>query len=215
MRLVLLGLPGIGKGTQAAKLAAELGVKHVSTGDIFRDPAFRDTEMGKKVAEFAAKGELVPDGIVVDIVLGRLAAADTESGYILDGFPRTLAQAEAFDGALAGKDLALDGVLFFDGPDEVVIERLTGRRTCKGCNAVYHVEFKPPATEGSCDSCGRELYVREDDTEATVRNRIEVYRKETRPLIDYYAEKGLLRTISGTAGVDEVFRNTLEAIGRV
>jgi adenylate kinase len=214
MRLVLLGLPGIGKGTQAAKLAAEFGIKHVSTGDIFRDPAFRGTDLGKRVAEYAARGDLVPDDVVVGVILGRLADEDLAAGYILDGFPRTLGQAEAFDAALADSGATLDAVLFFDGDDEIVVERLTGRRTCSECNAICHALFDPPAKDGVCDSCGAKLYVREDDREETVRNRIEVYRNETRPLIDYYSGKGLLRTIDGTAGVEEVFRNTIEALER-
>ena len=214
MRIILLGLPGIGKGTQAAKIAGLFAVPHISTGDIFRDPGFKETERGREVARIAAKGELVPDDLVVDVVLARLGADDCANGYILDGFPRTVVQAEAFDRAPAAGGGTLDGVLFFDGDDEIVIDRLSGRRTCSKCRAVYHVSFKPPREENVCDECGGELYIRDDDRVETVKNRIAVYRRETRPLIDYYEETGLLRTIDGAAGVDEVFEKAREALGK-
>lgn len=206
-----MGPPGAGKGTHAEKISAIYGISHISTGDIFRENLNRGTELGLKAKEYMNRGELVPDEIVIGIVKDRLAAPDCEGGFILDGFPRTVAQAVALKELLGGMGKPVEHVLNIQVPDEVVVERLTARRTCRSCGAVCHLLFDPPSREGACDACGGELYRRDDDGEETVRVRLEEYKSKTRPLIDYYRAEGILRDIDGSAGMREV----LEAIRAV
>ena len=209
MRIVLLGGPGSGKGTQAKKLTEKLGIPQVSTGDIFRAAVKEGTPMGLKAKEYMDKGELVPDDVVVGVVEERMAKPDLDGGFMLDGFPRTLPQAEALDGLLAGMGKPLDHAILVDVPDDELMKRLTGRRTCRnsGCGKMYHVMFNPPKKEGVCDACGSELYQRDDDSEATIRERLNVYAEQTAPLIDYYADKGLLRRVEGVGPIDEIFQS--------
>lgn len=202
--LVLLGPPGAGKGTQAERISELYGIPHISTGDIFRDNLKRGTELGLKAKEYMDRGELVPDEVVIGIVRNRLSEPDCEKGFVLDGFPRTVAQADALKEMLAGMGKSIHHVLNIQVPDQTVVERLTARRTCRSCGAIYHLKFNPPREEGRCDACGGELYVRDDDREETVRARLEEYRSKTQPLIDYYRAEGLLRDIDGGASMEEV-----------
>ncbi|MCL4516144.1 MAG: adenylate kinase [Firmicutes bacterium] len=204
MRLILLGPPGAGKGTQAQVLVEELEVPHISTGDMFRAAMKAGTELGRQAKSYVDKGELVPDSVTIGLVRERLALPDCRKGFLLDGFPRTVAQAEALDELLAGLDMALDAVVNIQVDPEVLVNRLSNRRTCRNCGAVYHLLHKPPASPGKCDACGGELYQRPDDHEATVRNRLEVYTAQTRPLIDFYRRKGLLHSVDGEAEVEQV-----------
>ncbi len=206
MNLVLLGPPGAGKGTQAERISALYGVPHISTGDIFRDNLKRGTVLGRRAKEYMDRGELVPDEVVIGIVRDRLAKPDCEKGFILDGFPRTAAQADALKAMLADLGKAIDHVLNVQVPEEAVVERLTARRTCRSCGKVYHLVFDPPAKEDTCDACGGELYCRDDDKEETVRARLREYEDKTSPLIAYYEGEGLLRNINGAAEMDEVLR---------
>ncbi len=193
MKLIFLGPPGAGKGTLAGLVSKELGVPQVSTGDIFRDAIKRETELGKKVKEIVGRGDLVPDELTVSLVQERLAQPDAAGGYILDGFPRTMPQAEALE-----KFQTLDAVVNFSIKDAVVMKRLSGRRVCKNCGAIYHVENMPPKKSGVCDVCGGHLYVREDDKIDSIMNRLEVYKKQTEPLIRFYKDKKLLRDIDSS-----------------
>jgi adenylate kinase len=202
--LVLLGPPGAGKGTQAERISELYGIPHISTGDIFRDNLRRGTELGLKAKEYMDRGELVPDEVVIGIVRNRLAEPDCDKGFVLDGFPRTVAQADALKEMLASMGKSINHVLNIQVPDQTVVERLTARRTCRSCGAIYHLKFNPPREEGRCDACGGELYVRDDDREETVRARLEEYRSKTQPLIDYYRAEGLLRDIDGGASMEEV-----------
>lgn len=208
MNLVLLGPPGAGKGTQAEKISAIYGIPATSTGDIFRENLKKGTELGLKAKEYMDRGELVPDQVVIDIVKDALSRSGGEKGFILDGFPRTVAQADALKDMLRETGRQLDHVLNINVPDRVAIERLTARRTCRSCGANYHLLFNPPEREEICDQCGGELYRRDDDSEETVMARLEEYRAKTQPLIDYYRREGLLRDVDGSAGMGEV----LEAI---
>lgn len=207
MRIVLLGGPGSGKGTQAKKLVDKLGIPQVSTGDIFRAALKEGTPMGLKAKTYMDKGELVPDEVVIGVVEERLAKPDLDPGFMLDGFPRTLPQAEALDKILAAQRKPIDHAILVDVPAEDLVARLSGRRTCKNskCGMMYHVEFNPPKKGGICDACGQELYQRDDDTETTVRERLAVYDKQTAPLIDYYEKKGLLRRVAGVGPIDQIF----------
>ncbi len=207
MRIVLLGGPGSGKGTQAKKLVDKLGIPQVSTGDIFRAALKEGTPMGLKAKTYMDKGELVPDEVVIGVVEERLAKPDLDPGFMLDGFPRTLPQAEALDRILAAQRKPIDHAILVDVPAEDLVTRLSGRRTCKNskCGMMYHVRFNPPKKEGICDTCGQELYQRGDDTETTVRERLAVYDKQTAPLIDYYEKKGLLRRVAGVGPIDQIF----------
>ena len=205
MRLILLGPPGAGKGTQAEVLSKEYKIPHISTGDMLRETVKKQTPVGLKANAYMLKGELVPDEIVIEIVSQRLASADAKGGFILDGFPRTKRQAEALDKALEKSGMPIDIAIYFDTTDQVVIKRLSGRRVCKSCGANFHITNIPPKKEGVCDLCGSALIHREDDKEETVRNRLEVYKKETSGLIDYYKRKGILRTVSGDLDVKELF----------
>jgi adenylate kinase len=207
MRIVLLGGPGSGKGTQAQKLINKLGVPQISTGDIFRAAVKEGTPMGLKAKAYMEQGELVPDDVVIGVVEERLTKPDLDKGYMLDGFPRTAAQAKALDKILASQSKKLDHVVLVDVPDEELVKRLTGRRTCRNseCGKMYHVMFNPPKKEGICDSCGSELYQRADDSEVTIRERLSVYNSQTSPLIDYYDNKGLLRKVEGVGPIDQIF----------
>jgi adenylate kinase len=207
MIIVLLGGPGSGKGTQAKKLTEKLGIPQISTGDIFRAAVRERTPMGCKAKEFMDKGELVPDNIVVGVVEERLTKPDLEKGYMLDGFPRTLPQAQALERMLSSQGKCVDHAILVDVPDEELVRRLSGRRTCRNaeCGAMFHVLFNPPRKEGVCDTCGSELYQRDDDSEATIRERLTVYNIQTAPLIDFYYYKGLLRRVDGVGSIDQIF----------
>jgi adenylate kinase len=209
MRIVLLGGPGSGKGTQAKKLIDKLGVPQISTGDIFRAALKEGTPMGLKAKTYMDKGELVPDDVVIGVVEERLSKPDLAKGYMLDGFPRTLPQAEALDKMLTSLGQSIDHAVLVDVPDEELVGRLSGRRTCKKseCGRMFHVMFNPPKKEGMCDACGGELYQRDDDTEATIRERLTVYNKQTSPLINFYDTKGLLRRVAGVGPIDEIFKS--------
>ncbi|MBO8169409.1 MAG: adenylate kinase [Thermoanaerobacteraceae bacterium] len=214
MRLLLMGPPGAGKGTQAEMLTEKLQVPHISTGDMFRKAIKEGTELGKKAKEFMDQGKLVPDEVTVGIVKERLVELDCKNGFLLDGFPRTVAQAEALDDILDELNMELDAAVNIEVPREKLLERLTGRRICRNCGATYHVIFNPPQVEGKCDACGGELYQRSDDTEETVANRLDVYAEQTAPLIEYYKEKGLLKNINGDQEIKEVLKEIGEKIGR-
>ncbi len=213
MRLILLGPPGAGKGTQAASLVNHYNIPHISTGDIFRANIKGGTELGKKAKSYMDKGELVPDEVTVAIVEDRLMQDDTKNGFLLDGFPRTVAQAEALDAVLSKKGNEIDCAISIDVDSEALIKRVVGRRICKECGATYHVDFMPSKKEGVCDSCEGDLYQRDDDNESTVSNRIAVYEKQTSPLADYYDKKGVLRRIDGDKSVEDVFNQMLSALG--
>lgn len=206
MNIVLLGPPGAGKGTQGVVLSKNYNIPHISTGDILREAVKAGTPMGRKAKNFMDKGELVPDDVVVGIVVDRLGQGDTKKGYILDGFPRTLQQAEALDAALKKIGSVIDMALYFEIPENIAIERLTGRRVCKSCGANFHIKNIPPKKEGICDKCGGELFQRPDDKLETVRNRLKVYELQTRPLIEYYTKKGILKKVSGALDVKDLFK---------
>ncbi|MCX7832089.1 MAG: adenylate kinase [Actinobacteria bacterium] len=214
MVILFLGAPGAGKGTQASVISKKLGIPHISTGDIFREAVSQGTELGKKAKEYMDRGELVPDEIVIGIVKERLSKDDCRNGFVLDGFPRTVAQAEALDSALSELGKNLDFVFNVEVSEDEIVRRLTGRRTCKQCNAVYHIEFNPSKVEAVCDVCGGELYQRDDDREETVRNRIKVYNEKTAPLIDYYQRKGILIDINGELPVEKVTEEILKYLSK-
>lgn len=205
MKIVMLGAPGAGKGTQAKKIADKYSVPHISTGDIFRANIKEGTELGNKAKTYMDKGLLVPDELVVDLVVDRIKNDDCKNGYVLDGFPRTIPQAECLDKALADMNDALDYAINIDVPDENIISRMGGRRACVGCGATYHVVNIPPKKEGICDRCGGELILRDDDKPETVKQRLDVYHEQTQPLIDYYTKKGIIRDVDGTMEMDDVF----------
>lgn len=213
LRAVLLGPPGAGKGTQAAKLVEEYNIPHISTGDIFRKNIKEGTELGKKAQEYMNAGKLVPDELVVEIATARLLEDDCKNGFLLDGFPRTVFQAEKLDEFLQKNGQKLDSVLNIKVSKEALITRLTGRRVCKSCGASFHVVNIPPKKEGICDVCGGELVQRADDNRETVENRINVYEKETSPLIGYYEKAGVLADFDGEVGPDELFGKIRETIG--
>ena len=202
MNLVFLGPPGAGKGTQAKRLAREMGLKHISTGDILREAVKNQTPLGKKAKEFMDRGELVPDELIVALIEEVMPPG---GGVILDGFPRTIAQAEALDKMLSKKGMKVDKVLLFEVSDDVVVERLSGRRVCPSCGAVYHIKFNPPKEDQICDRCGTKLIQREDDKEEVIRNRLDVYRKQTEPLIEYYKDKGILIKLDASKDIQEVY----------
>mgnify|MGYP001259629321 CR=1 FL=1 len=205
MLVVLMGPPGAGKGTQAEKLAKEFALPHISTGDIFRSAVKEGTEMGRKAKEYMDKGELVPDEIVIGIVKERLAKPDCNGGALLDGFPRTVEQAEALDEVLEELKLKISAVVSVDVQEEELITRLTGRRVCRSCGATYHLKFNPPKVRNICDHCSGELYQRSDDTIDTVKERLAIYRKQTLPIIEYYEHKDLFSGVDGSRAINDVF----------
>jgi adenylate kinase len=207
MILILLGAPGVGKGTQGQLISEEYGIPQISTGDILRKEVKEETELGKKAKSYMDSGALVPDDVIVGMMEKRIKEDDCKKGFILDGFPRTTAQAEALDVMLKNNSLELDSVLLIDVPEDEIIERLTGRRVCVKCGAVYHLKYNPPKTDGICDKCGSQLIQRDDDTEAVVRNRLKVYQDSTAPLINYYEKTGKLIKIEGTGNINEIFGN--------
>lgn len=206
MNLVLLGPPGAGKGTQSVVLSKEYRIAHISTGDLLRESIKAGEDLGLKAKSYMDKGELVPDDIVVGMVVDRLKRADASKGFMLDGFPRTLKQAQELDKSLSEIGFEIDMVVYFETSEKVAVERLSGRRVCKNCGFNYHVKNIPPKKEGICDKCGGVLFQRPDDNEATVRNRLKVYEAQTKPLIEYYNKKGLLKKVSGDMGVHELFK---------
>ncbi|GAV23810.1 adenylate kinase [Carboxydothermus pertinax] len=207
-----MGPPGAGKGTQAEKIVKEFGIVHISTGDMFRAALKNQTPLGLKAKEYMDKGELVPDEVVIAMVEERISEPDCEKGFLLDGFPRTIPQAEVLDKKLAEMGITLDGVINIEVPRDELIIRLTGRRVCRQCGATYHVKFNPPKVEGVCDACGGELYQRSDDSLETVTNRLDVYDAQTAPLKEYYAKTGLLINIDGTKSIGEVFESIKNAL---
>lgn len=213
MRIILMGPPGSGKGTQAAFISKELDIPHISTGDMFRKAISDNTQLGTKAKEYMDAGKLVPDEVTVGIVKERLQEPDCQKGFLLDGFPRTVAQAEALDEIMVALGQKIEAVVDIQVPREALLERLTGRRMCK-CGASYHVSFSPPAKTGRCDKCGKELYQRDDDQEATINNRLDVYSSQTQPLIEYYAKQGLLKTVDGNQEIQQVFQDVKESLGR-
>jgi adenylate kinase len=212
MQIVLLGPPGVGKGTQADQLEKALGVPHVASGDLFRENLKQDTPLGREAREYMDRGELVPDDITIAMVRERLQASDCRQGVILDGFPRTVPQAEGLEDVLSELGWQLDGVFNITAPEEELVSRLSGRRICRNCQTPYHVRFNPPTHPGVCDVCGGELYQREDDKPETVRKRLQVYHEQTAPLIDYYRKAGLLHVIDGDQAIDAVTRDLMQAI---
>ena len=213
MKIIMLGAPGAGKGTQAKKIAAKYEIPHISTGDIFRANIKEGTELGKKAKTYMDQGLLVPDELVVDLVVDRVNQEDCKNGYVLDGFPRTIPQAEALDAALKKIDQTMDYAIDVDVPDENIVNRMGGRRACVGCGATYHLEYAPTKVEGICDACGKELILRDDDKPETVKKRLDVYHEQTQPLIDYYTNAGILKTVDGTVDIDVVFQNIVEILG--
>jgi adenylate kinase len=206
MKIILLGPPGAGKGTQAAAIRGKFGIPHISTGDIFRENVRAGTPLGIEARKYMDAGQLVPDGLVVSMVADRLGKPDCVSGFLLDGFPRTLPQAEAFDVYLTEKNMQLDGVVLLDVDDETVVCRLSGRRVCRSCGEIYHVSFKPSKKGSQCELCGGELYQRDDDTEQVIRNRLAVYHLQTAPLISFYREKTLLRSVDAATSSSVVMQ---------
>jgi len=213
MKIIMLGAPGAGKGTQAKMIAEKYQVPHVSTGDIFRANIKNGTELGMEAKKYMDQGQLVPDELTVKILLDRVAQPDCKNGYVLDGFPRTIPQAEVLDKALAELSESIDYAINVDVPDENIVRRMSGRRACLSCGATYHIEHIPPKKEGICDTCGQELVLRDDDKPETVLNRLDVYHKQTQPLIDFYTEKGVLRTVDGTVDMQDVFGAIVAILG--
>ncbi|WP_027410254.1 adenylate kinase [Anoxybacteroides tepidamans] len=213
MNLVLMGLPGAGKGTQAEKIVDKYGIPHISTGDMFRAAIKEGTPLGLQAKAYIDRGDLVPDEVTIGIVRERLSKDDCQKGFLLDGFPRTVAQAEALENMLAELGRSIDYVINIQVDKEILMERLTGRRICKDCGATYHLVFNPPARPGVCDKCGGELYQRADDNEETVGNRLEVNMKQTQPLLDFYSAKGYLRNVDGQQPIEVVFADICELLG--
>ncbi|MGB9595660.1 MAG: adenylate kinase [Candidatus Poribacteria bacterium] len=212
MRIVLLGGPGAGKGTQAQKLSAKFSLPHIATGDILRQAVKDETEMGIKAKSYMDKGLLVPDEVVIGIIKDRFNQDDVKSGFVLDGFPRTVPQAESLDSITKEMNMPIDAVINIKTSPDVVVERLSGRRTCKECQTVYHIVYSPPKESGKCDRCGGELYQRDDDKEETIRKRLDVYEKQTFPLLEYYKNSGKLVEVCGDVSIDEVFESIVQAL---
>jgi adenylate kinase len=212
MKLLIMGRPGVGKGTQAANIKEYYKIPHISTGDMFRAAIKNQTELGLLAKSYMDKGGLVPDEVTIGLVRERLAEADCKNGFLLDGFPRTVAQAEALDEILKSNGIKLDAVLDVNVPAEKLIRRMVGRRVCKTCGATFHVEFNAPKKDGICDNCGSPLIQRADDTEATAKNRLEVYDNQTAPLLDFYSKKGILKTVNGDQPLDKVFEDIKETL---
>lgn len=213
MKIIMLGAPGAGKGTQAKRIADKWQIPHISTGDIFRANIKNGTELGMEAKKYMDRGALVPDELTVKILLDRVAQEDCKDGYVLDGFPRTIPQAEVLDEALTKLGESIDYAVNVDVPDENIINRMSGRRACVSCGATYHVVFAPTKEEGICDRCGKELILRDDDKPETVKKRLTVYHEQTQPLIDYYTGKNILRTVDGTKNMEEVFKDIVAILG--
>lgn len=205
MKIIMLGAPGAGKGTQAQMIADQYKIPHISTGDIFRENVKNGTELGMEAKKYMDKGELVPDELTVRILLDRVAKDDCRNGYVLDGFPRTIPQAEVLDKEITQIGDKIDYAIDVDVPDENIIRRMSGRRACLSCGSTFHVEHIPPKQEGICDRCGKELVLRDDDREETVKNRLGVYHEQTQPLIEFYTKKNILKTVDGTQDMQDVF----------
>ena len=214
MRLVLLGAPGAGKGTQAKKLIEKYSIPQISTGDILRKAVTDGTPLGKEAKSYMDKGELVPDSVVIGLVKERLAKGDCQKGFILDGFPRNTSQAQTLDGVLAMMNTPITVALSVDVDKDDLMKRLTGRRTCKKCQQMYNVYFSPSKKDGVCDKCGGELFQRDDDKEATIKNRLDVYDKSTAPLIEYYKKKGILKSVMGVGSIDEIFNKVCAVLDK-
>ncbi|HEC96810.1 MAG TPA: adenylate kinase [Nitrospirae bacterium] len=213
MRIVLLGAPGAGKGTQAKKLVEKHGIPQISTGDILRKAVADGTTLGKEAKSYMDKGELVPDSVVIGLVKEKLTGDDCKKGFILDGFPRNTAQAEVLDKVLNETNIPLQVALCVDVDMDILMKRLTGRRTCRQCGQMYNIYFSSPQKEGVCDKCGGELYQRDDDKEETISRRLEVYEAQTAPLIEYYKNKGILKTVEGTGDIEEIFARICSILG--
>ena len=213
MRLIMLGAPGAGKGTQAKKIAAKYQIPHISTGDIFRANIKAGTELGMKAKSYMDQGQLVPDEVTIGMLLDRISQDDSKAGYVLDGFPRTIPQAESLTAALKERGEKIDYAVNVDVPDENIVNRMSGRRACIGCGATYHILFNAPKTADVCDTCGEKLVLRDDDKPETVQKRLNVYHDQTQPLIDYYAKAGVLREVDGTKNMEEVFNDITAILG--
>ncbi len=213
MKIIMLGAPGAGKGTQAKRIADKYEIPHISTGDIFRANIKNGTELGKKAKEYMDQGLLVPDELTVNLVIDRVSNDDCKNGYVLDGFPRTIPQAEALDNALTARGEKIDFAVNVEVPDENIINRMSGRRACLTCGATYHTEFIKPRVEGICDNCGSTLVLRDDDKPETVKKRLDVYHDQTQPLIDYYSGKNVLAEVDGTKIMDDVFADIVKVLG--
>lgn len=213
MKLIMLGAPGAGKGTQAMKLAQKYQIPHISTGDIFRANIKQGTELGMKAKTYMDQGMLVPDEITIGMLMDRIHQADCANGYVLDGFPRTIPQAESLTKALDALGEKVDYAVDIEVPDEAIVKRMSGRRACLACGATYHIAYNPPKKEGICDECGAELVLREDDKPETVLKRLSVYHEQTQPLITYYKNEGVLVEVDGTTGLDQVFQNITAILG--
>ena len=212
MKIIMLGAPGAGKGTQAKQIAAKFGIPHISTGDIFRANIKNGTELGKKAKAYMDQGALVPDELTCDLVMDRISQPDAQKGYVLDGFPRTIPQAEALTKALEARGENIEYAIDIEVPDENIVKRMGGRRACTGCGATYHVVYNAPSVEGICDACGKELILRDDDKPETVANRLKVYHEQTQPLIDYYQKQGVLKEIDGTKDIDVIFNDIVRVL---
>ena len=213
MKIVMLGAPGAGKGTQAKRIAAKFSIPHISTGDIFRANIKNNTPLGAKAKPYMDKGELVPDELVIELIMDRFAQDDCVNGYVLDGFPRTIPQAEELDKALKSVNDNLDYAIDVEVPDDNIINRMSGRRACVNCGATYHIVHNPPKVENECDTCNGELILRDDDKPETVKNRLDVYHTQTEPLLKYYTEKGILYIVDGTQDMDTVFDSICKIVG--
>ena len=213
MKIIMLGAPGAGKGTQAKQIATKYSIPHISTGDIFRANIKNGTELGKKAKEYMDQGLLVPDELTCDLVMDRIAQDDAKNGFVLDGFPRTIPQAEALDAALSKIGQKMDYAIDVDVPDENIINRMSGRRACLNCGATYHIVSIPPKKEGICDTCGKELVLRDDDKPETVKKRLDVYHDQTQPLIDYYKKQNILKSVDGTQPMEKVFEDITNILG--
>lgn len=213
MKIIMLGAPGAGKGTQAKQIAEKYTIPHISTGDIFRANIKAETELGKKAKKYMDEGLLVPDELVMDLVVDRLQQDDCEKGYVLDGFPRTIVQAEGLDKELEKLGQKMDYAIDVEVPDENIVNRMSGRRACVGCGATYHIQYAAPAKEGICDKCGGELILRQDDAPETVKKRLGVYHDQTQPLIRYYDQEGILVKVDGTKDIEDVFADIVKVLG--
>lgn len=212
MKVIMLGAPGAGKGTQAKKIATKYGIPHISTGDIFRENIKNKTELGSKAKVYIDKGLLVPDELVIELIMERFKAPDCKEGYVLDGFPRTIPQAKALDAALNKNNGRMEYAINVDVADEVIIDRMAGRRACLNCGRTYHLETLKPKVEGICDYCDTMLVLRDDDKPETVKKRLEVYHEQTQPLLEYYKEKGILHSVDGTGAIDDIYNEIIHVL---